>query len=325
VRVGPYGSHLLVAGSPGGGKSTLVLGFLERLFQRGYQACIIDPEGDYPELEKAVIYGDSRRTPAVDAVVHALDQLQENVVVGLIGIKPEDRPAFFQKLMPALATLRARTGRPHWIIVDEAHHVLPASQQPALSGLPGDFGSTLLVTVRPQHVASSVLAAVNFVLVTGETPAQTLTDFCVATQCDAPPGPASPLPPGEALGWRRGQESVFHFRVQPPKVAHRRHLRQYAKGDLPAERSFYFEGPERKLHLRAQNLSIFLQISEGVDEETWNYHLQRGDYSAWFRTQFQDEDLALAVAIVEKTKGLSAENSRSRVRAAIEKRYSAAP
>jgi HAD superfamily hydrolase (TIGR01484 family) len=45
VLVPPYGSSLLIAGPSGSGKSTAATAFLERLMERGYQFCIIDPEG----------------------------------------------------------------------------------------------------------------------------------------------------------------------------------------------------------------------------------------------------------------------------------------
>ncbi|HZF39380.1 MAG TPA: HAD-IIB family hydrolase, partial [Blastocatellia bacterium] len=54
LRLQPYGVNILIAGPSGVGKSTLAGGFLERLAERGYQFCIIDPEGDYSSFEGAV-------------------------------------------------------------------------------------------------------------------------------------------------------------------------------------------------------------------------------------------------------------------------------
>ena len=45
-------------------------------------------------------------------------------------------------------------------------------------------------------------------------------------------------------------------------------------------------------NLKAQNLVVFCQIAEGIDEETWMFHLHRGDYSRWFRHAIKDEYLA---------------------------------
>ena len=50
VRIPPYGRNVLIAGPSGSGKSTLTAGLVERLIEKGYQVCIIDPEGDYGTL-----------------------------------------------------------------------------------------------------------------------------------------------------------------------------------------------------------------------------------------------------------------------------------
>ena len=52
VRVRPTAVNLLVAGPSGSGKSTVTTGLLERMAEAGYQFCVIDPEGDYSDLEE---------------------------------------------------------------------------------------------------------------------------------------------------------------------------------------------------------------------------------------------------------------------------------
>ncbi len=47
VTICPYGVNILVAGPSGSGKSTLTAGLVERLIERAYQVCIVDPEGDF--------------------------------------------------------------------------------------------------------------------------------------------------------------------------------------------------------------------------------------------------------------------------------------
>ena len=83
---------------------------------------------------------------------------------------------------------------------------------------------------------------------------------------------------GEAVAWwRHPERAPVRFRSIPPRAERRRHLRKYAEGEL-GDSSFYFRGPEGKLNLRAQNLQIFLQMADGVDDETWIWHLRNGDY-----------------------------------------------
>jgi hypothetical protein len=97
--------------------------------------------------------------------------------------------------------------------------------------------------------------------------------------------------------------------------------RKYAEGELPPERSFYFRGPEGKLNLRAQNLFLFLQLADGVDDETWTHHLKQGDYSLWFRERIKNEDLAAEAEEVERREGITPRESRELIRQAIERHY----
>jgi hypothetical protein len=111
--------------------------------------------------------------------------------------------------------------------------------------------------------------------------------------------------------------------VEKPRQARRRHTRKYAEGNLAEDKSFYFSGPNGALKLRAQNLTIFLQIGDGVDDETWLHHLRSGDFSEWFRNAIKDEELAREVEQCEKDEGLDAARSRACVREAVERRYTA--
>ncbi len=49
---------------------------------------------------------------------------------------------------------------------------------------------------------------------------------------------------------------------------------------------------------------IVSQIVDGIDEETWLYHLYRGDYSRWFRDAVKDSYLADQTERIEQRKDL---------------------
>jgi hypothetical protein len=68
---------------------------------------------------------------------------------------------------------------------------------------------------------------------------------------------------------------------------------------------------------------MFLQLAEGVDEATWNYHLERGDYSQWFRNLLKDDELAQATAQVEQQPTLPARESLTRIKELVQSRYTA--
>ncbi len=323
TSIRPYGVNLLIAGSSQGGKTTLATGLIERMAERGYQLCIIDPEGDYSELEYAVALGDPKSPPALDEVMQLLAEPDRSVAVNLLGIALEHRPAFFAQLFPRLQEMRTLTGRPHWIVVDETHHMLGESWKPAPLTTPRQTSGIMMITVQPDHVAPSALAIADTVIALGESPDKTIRLFCDAVGEALPPIEPVKLETGQALFWRRGGEPPFRVHTLPPRGERRRHHRKYAAGELSPETSFYFRGPEGKLNLRAQNLTVFLQLADGVDDETWLYHLRRGEYSRWFRDVIKDEGLAEETEPVEALPDVSAAESRARIKEAIEQRYTA--
>jgi len=325
VRLPPYGGSLLIAGPSGSGKSTVAAGLLEQLAGRGYQFCLIDPEGDHQISEKVLTLGDRRRSPSVDEVVQALADPDQNLTVNLLGLPLADRPLFFAGLLPRLQEMRARSARPHWIVVDEAHHMLPSIWMPGSATLPQNLSGMLLITTKPDHIAPVALQPVDTVVAVGKAAHETLGAFAQVLRLGSPQVSAQELQPGEVVVWKRNTgEPPFTIRPVRGHADRRRHLRKYAEGELGPDRSFYFRGPDNKLNLRAQNLVLFSQMADGIDDETWMHHLRRGDYSRWFRQDIKDEDLAAEAEAVERQAGISPEESRRRIRAAIDARYTAA-
>lgn len=321
--IAAVGGNLLLAGTSGSGKSTLATGLLERLSEQGYQFCVIDPEGDYETFDNAVVLGSSERSPSIGEIIQLLEAPpQENILVNLLALPLTDRPSFFLGLLPKLQELRTRTGRPHWLVVDEAHHLLPSSWEPASLALPQGIDGLIQITVHPKQVARTALASVDTVIAVGQTPEATIQEFSEVIGQPAPLAESLSLAPGEALVWFvHAGKSPFRLRIAPSHIDRRRHRRKYAEGELPPDRSFYFRGPQDKLKLRAHNLVLFIQLAEGVDDDTWIYHLERGDYSRWFREAIKNEALADEAEQVEKLPDISPQESRARIKATIEQYY----
>lgn len=319
LDLSPYGPKVLVTGSSGSGKSTIATGLLERIAERGYQVCVIDPEGDYEAFEGAVTLGSSRHAPTVHEIVQLLEHPDSNAVVNLIGLPLQDRPAFFISLLARLQELRLQTGRPHWIAVDEAHHLLPAAKDPEALTLFRELYSMLFVTVHPDQIASPVLSSIDTAVLVGE-PVEPLLKM-LSGRDEPLPSERATLQTGEALFWRLRHGAPIRVRVAESRSERRRHRRKYADGELGPDRSFYFRGKDQRLNLRAQNLTLFLQLAEGVDDETWMYHLHRGDYSRWLRDAIKDDAIAGQVALIEATPHVDPAKSRSLVKNAIEEQY----
>jgi hypothetical protein len=161
------------------------------------------------------------------------------------------------------------------------------------------------------------------VIALGDRAPEVIAAFCTAAGLDVS-GPEDAVPGGddEVLVWTRCTGRVPHW-VKPvrPRQQHKRHIRKYAEGDLGTERSFFFRGPDNALNLRAQNLMLFLQIAQGIDDRTWEHHLRAGHYSTWFLKQIKDDELAHAAAEVETDRSLDAAESRRRIGEAITRRY----
>src|SRR5437667_3808166 len=161
VCIRPYGKNVVIAGSSGSGKSTLAMGFLERLEEQKYQFVIIDPEADYSTFQTGVVLGDDQRAPSVSEVLDVLATPDQNAVVNLIGLELNERPKFFSALLPRIQDLRARSGRPHWIAVDECHHVLPSSWEAAGTTVSQEMYGMMLITLEPDRVAPAILSSID--------------------------------------------------------------------------------------------------------------------------------------------------------------------
>ena len=158
----------------------------------------------------------------------------------------------------------------------------------------------------------------------GPEPWDTLTSLAETLGIASPTIPDETVSAGEVWTWSpKSGRSPLRIRTIEPRTEHLRHRRKYAEGDLGEARSFYFRGPGDKLNLRAQNLLLFMQIADGLDDETWMFHLRRGDYSHWFAENIKDPDLAGAAEQIEQDMSLSPRASRDKMSAAILDRYTA--
>ena len=321
VRLHPQCGGTLIVGTSGGGKSTVATGLIEQIMERGFQFCIVDPEGDYDDLEGAVGLGDAKAPPRVPEVAELLGNPEQNVVINLLGIDVADRPSFLSELMPALSQLRVETARPHWLVIDEAHHLLPSAWHGAPLILPREFPANVLITIDPEHVAAEALQAVEYLVALGDEADHVVEAFCQMVGERAPPPFGRPLDRGQALFWSRRSRELRLVSTIQPRQERQRHSRKYAEGELGEDKSFYFQGPEGALNLRAQNLALFMQIAEGIDDRTWLHRLRAGDYSRWLKDKIKDSELADEVAAIESDQALSPSDSRLGVKKAIDRRY----
>ena len=329
VPVAAHGTRLLIIGPSGSGKSTLTGVLAERLLEAGRSLMLIDPEGDYrtlAELPGVVVFGGKgeQALPTPEELDQLLRHPGTSLVLDLSAMGLAEKVAYATKVLAVVATVRAGTGLPHWLIIDEAHHVLPAEGSPAVDLVRRGAEGLVLITLDvaelapsvrslPTVVASTELAAFQAGL---RTVLAARGDRAAAVSLDGPP-----LDRGEAtIAWLEPTARTVRFRVGKRRIQHRRHVRKYTEGELPPERSFFFRGPAGALNLRAANLVRFAELAEGVDEATWAHHLAGREYSVWVRQMIKDPELADEIASIE-TAGVPSGESRRRVLERVRARY----
>ncbi|TWU02547.1 HAD family hydrolase [Stieleria varia] len=317
-----YGDSVLVTGGPGGGKSKLAISVMESLTRRGEQCCVVDPEGDYRGLDGSIALGTADRPPAVEEVVGVLEQPDDHCVVSFFGIKKNDRPEYFNRLFRALAELRSRTGRPHWIIVDEAHYAAPKDWQPARMWSGDELAGIIFITAYHDQISTAVLEHVDWIISIAEKPDDAIRQCCELMKETLPKfHPPEDHRPHRALAWRRGDERPVWFSRLAPRTDGQRHQHSYYDGEMDQELQFVFRGADKQLSLATANLKEFIKTAEGVDEATWLHHLHQHDYSTWFRDIIKDVELAAEIEDIEHTQDLSAKKSRELIVGHIHDRF----
>jgi len=317
-----FGQSILVTGGPGGGKSRLAIGILERLSPRGVQCCIIDPEGDYQGVEEAVTLGNAERAPSADEVIGALERSTGHCTLSLFSVEPPDRPAYFDKVYRGLSELRSRTGRPHWIIVDEAHYTAPREWQLAKQWSEAELDGMIFITAFHEKFSETILPHLDWIISIAEQP-----EIAIAACCKRMGEPIPTFEPPEdnqthhALAWCRSTGEISWFSRIAPRTSAQRHGHSLYEGEMDEHLQFVFRGPESKLNLVTPNLKQFISIASGVDDETWDFHKLAGDYSRWIEDVIKDPELAEEVARIEHTPELNVSQSREGILELIRERF----
>lgn len=323
VFLSPTAGHVLLVSPSGSGKSTLATSITEQMVTEGLSFCVMDPEGDYYELQHAVCVGSAASPPNIHDALKLLHEAQVNLVINSQAWKLSERRQQFDRLICESAIAREASGRPHWLVLDEAHEVVPAGRAQDRTDLPRSAPSTIFVTMYPESLDAEILRAVDTLLAFGDNPAELLKRFAEITGHALPAQMPSPQK-GDMLMWhpkRTKPPCLVHPR--PPLQQHRRHIGKYATGDVGAWHSFYFRGSNGFINRAARNVYEFIEEADAIDDAVWLHHLRAGDYAAWFRDVIHDGGLAKDVQHISQDAALAAGDSRRLVKRAIWRRYAA--
>jgi len=91
------------------------------------------------------------------------------VVVNLIGMPLEERPQFFAQILVLCNKMCAETGRPHWLVVDQAHQMLHPILGDHIEPVWNEKGLGLaIVTVDPWQISPAILSSLDLIVAVGK-------------------------------------------------------------------------------------------------------------------------------------------------------------
>jgi hypothetical protein len=204
----PRGPNMLVVGTSTTRRSLAASTFVERLCDKCYQVCVIDPDADCECVEHAITVGNAERGPDIEEIMNVLSTPRPNALVSLQALPMAQRRRFFDEMLPPLQRLRFETGRPDWLIINESQQLITAAGHATDANSWGRMERTVFVTSDTQLLPESVLKSVGTLLVVGTDPIASLDRFCRSLNLAVPPLAGLTPEDDEALVWpmSRGQQ-----------------------------------------------------------------------------------------------------------------------
>jgi hypothetical protein len=302
VAIPARGVNVLVHGDPLSGKSWLAGALVERLVAARYSVCVIDPEGDYQVLSRlaavtwAAIHSEQE-------LVRLLARLERNpgasVIADLSALSHARKVDVIEAGLRAIGDLRRRLGRPHWVLLDEAHYSLHR-EGVAEEALDIEERGFCLVTYLPSWLRERVVKALDVYLLSRVTTPEELAFLSVslpgiASSGDWPGTMLPRLPRGKFVAVQpttSGVPMALTFVAAARETMHVRHVKKYADSRVPPEQRFFFRDNDGRVVAAAQSLHEFRHAVIAVPDDVLRYHAARGDFSRWVRDVFTDRELA---------------------------------
>jgi hypothetical protein len=300
------GRNLLIAGDPRSGKSWATGLFCEQLMLHDYCTCVIDPEGDYEQLDalpRVLAWGGADPLPSLPDLARMLRHPDMSVVINLSHVQYKEKVDYLKALLPMLASFRRSTGLPHRIVVDEAHYFLNESNVKELLDL--DLGAYTLVTYRPSDLHSDVRKAMEVICATRISDPQEAKAMQAmfgggsgdwsATLAGLADGEAVLLPDAQGAP---GELQRFSLRAR--LTAHVRHRSKYLDVPMQSGHEFVFTADGKPVGSPSRTLQDFVSSLGSVSPGVLDGHARRGDFSRWIAEGFHDHPLASDVRKVEQ-------------------------
>jgi HAD superfamily hydrolase (TIGR01484 family) len=163
VEITPCSDSLLVHGPNGSGKAALCNRLLEQFLASSYQCCIIDADaGGLQAPGEVQVFGDAHEVPRLTDILAALDQPTASVAINLAGLGAETRPVFTDALLVQLQALHDRLGRPHVVMIRQAHSCVADGVTAASARL--SEVTMIYATAHPERLPARILDSVTVTL-----------------------------------------------------------------------------------------------------------------------------------------------------------------
>ena len=165
VTIPARGVNALIHGDPHSGKSWLAGALVERLVAARYSVCVIDPEGDYRVLAHlpGVSWTEVHEPADVDRALDGhLRDPAASTVLDLSSLPHVAKVAVIERALWKIREIRRSIGRPHWILIDEAHYSLHGGGV-AADALDVANRGFCFVTYRPSWLREQVIQAVDII------------------------------------------------------------------------------------------------------------------------------------------------------------------
>lgn len=328
--------NLVIAGSSGSGKSWLSGLIAEKLLEREYQLCLIDPEGDYAGIRAfphtLLLGGENDQPPSVEQVTTLIEYTDLSLILDLSLYTMQEKTTYLESLLRGLKSLRSRRGKPHWILIDEAHYFF-SEENTSLNTLLADEmqeGGIGIISYRPSQLAPAILNAVHNWIFTRFAELEelsflssTVNNICTPETLQQ----VSALPRGKALVCFHADAptvnspTLIEYKISKRTTPHIRHLHKYLRASLPSEKQFYFhitevyDGPET-----AGSLWEFLEAMHKLPTRTLEYHLGNSHFEQWLSKVLHDKELAQQMRKIARRK-LKGESLRKDLISVTRKRY----
>jgi hydroxymethylpyrimidine pyrophosphatase-like HAD family hydrolase len=325
------GRNVLVAGDAKSGKSWVAGLFCEQLILHGYCVCVVDPEGDYRPLEMlpgVTTLGGDDPPPTPRELLRALRYPDRSVVIDLSQRPQDEKIEYVRALLPTLNRMRAQTGLPHRILLDEAHYYLHDSDAHELIDL--ERNGYIIVSYWASRLPKALLAATEVMIVTRESNPEELE--ALRALCDRC-GSVDPerwsllgrLATRQAVALPITEEAEGGFKLftlGPRLTPHVRHREKYVDVPVSEGRAFVFPSIEHDGPARARTLREFVTELRRASTSSMEPYLKRGDFSRWVGEIFGDYALASELrALEERYRTLPTADTVSEIVEQIRSRY----